>query len=401
MQRKRKLIKFCDDCEMPSTYHLQTWLDELINRFLPRLSLPKKFELFFDILLEKSFIFSKLVSLRDDFTRSDIQLRTTCFIDEARKRGIKFKVLYGPFGYTNYFQAEINGKIFRFEGLPIADFASKHEAQLVDDKKRTKCRLRKKNFPIADGKAFWFWQKKQAVEFGVNHLRFPLVVKPCRGSASKHVTTNIQDIERLKYAINKAIIYSPAFIIERFIPDASVHRATVIDFNFVACVKQAPANVVGNGSLTIRELIDRKNNDPCRGQPFQKEFTLYKIVEDETTRNLLAEKGYNLSIILKEGEIVYLQKDSFLKLGGDLLEVTPQVHPDNIQLFRDIAKLFDIRVVGIDFLCQNISDSWKNQQCAVLELNSIPCIELHHFPSSGIPQNVAKAIVDLFFKYYL
>lgn len=401
MQRKAKLIKFCEDCGMPSTYHIQTWLDELTSRLLPRLSLSRKLELFFDALLEKLFTFSKLVSLRDDFVRSDIQLRTTCFTDEAKKKGIKFKVLYGPFGYTNQFRAEIDGKIFRFESLPIADFASKYGVQFVDDKEWTKCRLRKKNFPIANGKAFWFWQKKQAVEFGINQLGFPLVVKPRRGSVSRHVTTNIQDIERFKYAIDKAIIYSPAFIIERFIPNIFVHRATVIDFNFVACVKQVAANVVGDGSSTIRELINKKNNDPRRGETHQKEFTLYRIVENETTRNLLAEKGYNLSIIPKEGEVVYLQKDSFLKLGGDLVEVTPQVHPDNIQLFREIAKFFDIRVVGIDFLVQNISDSWKNQQCAVLELNSVPCIELHHFPSSGTPQNVAKAIVDLFFKYYL
>jgi cyanophycin synthetase len=76
-------------------------------------------------------------------------------------------------------------------------------------------------------------------------------------------------------------------------------------------------------------------------------------------------------------------------------------HPDNIQLFKDIAKFFDIRLVGIDFLVPDISSSWQNQQCAVLELNSVPCIETHHFPSSGAPQNVANALVDLFFKYYL
>jgi len=386
---------------MPSIYHFQNWLDELISQLLPRLSLPRKLESLFNILIEKFFIFSKIASLRDDFTRSDIQLRTSCFIDEAKQRGIKFKALYGPFGYTNHFHAEINEKIFRFESLPIADFASKYGAQLVDDKERTKHRLKERNFPIADGRAFWFWQKKQAIEFGINQLGFPIVVKPRRGSVSRHVTTNIQDIEKLKYAIDKVVIYSPAFIIERFIPNTFVHRATVIDFNFVACVKQMPANVVGNGLLTIRELINKKNDESRRGEPHQKEFILYKIVENDTTRNLLAEKGYNLSTIPKKGEIIYLQKDPFLKLGGDLIEVTPQVHPDNIQLFCDIAKLFDIRVVGIDFLIQNISDSWKNQQCAILELNSVPCIELHHFPSSGTAQNVAKAVVDLFFKYYL
>ena len=123
--------------------------------------------------------------------------------------------------------------------------------------------------------------------------------------------------------------------------------------------------------------------------PHQKEFTLYRIVENETS---------NFSAIPRKGEIVYLQKDPFLKLGGDLIEVTPQIHPDNSQLFREIAKFFDIRVVGIDFLAQDISNSWKNQPCAVLELNSAPCIELHHFPSSGTPQNVARAVVDLFLK---
>jgi len=397
----KKSKKFCKDCGMPCTYHIRTWIDELANQFLPRPSLPRKLEQLFDALLEKFFTFSKLASLRDNFTRSDIQLRTTCFIEEGKKRGIKFKALRGPFSYTNHFRAEIDGKIFRFESLPIAEFISKYGVQLVDDKEQTKCHLRKGNFPIADGKAFWFWQKKQAIEFGLNQLFFPLVVKPRSGSISRHVTTNIQSIKKLKYAIDRAIIYSPAFIVEKFIPYTFVHRATVIDFNFVACIKQVPANVVGNSSLTIREIIDKKNSNSRRGEPHQKEFTLYKIIENEATRNLLAEKGYNLSTILEEGEVVYLQKDSFLKLGGDLIEVTPQVHPDNTQLFRDIARFFDIRVVGIDFLIQDISDSWKNQQCAVLELNSVPCIELHHFPSSGTPQNVAKAIVNLFFKYYL
>jgi len=52
-------------------------------------------------------------------------------------------------------------------------------------------------------------------------------------------------------------------------------------------------------------------------------------------------------------------------------------------------------------LVPNISRSYKEQPCAILELNNMPCIELHLFPSSGKPQNVAKAVVDLFFKYYV
>ncbi len=368
---------------------------------MPRLRLPKKIESFFNVALEKTFSSIGLIKMRDDFLFSEIQMRSACFIDEARKRGVKFQAAKGPVGYTNHFCAEVTGQKIRFESLPVAEHASKYDVSFCDCKERTKNHLKKGNFPVADGKSFWFWRKNHALKFGSDELGFPLVVKPRGGSVARHVTTNIRSGDELLKAINKAVIYSPAFVVERFVEDSFVYRATVVDFDFVAVVKQIPANVVGDGVLTIQQLMEKKNGDKRRGEPNQKDFTLYKLVIDETTEKLLAEKDYNLETVLKKDEIVYLQKNPLLKLGGDLVEVTDTVHPDNIQLFKDIAKFFDIRLVGIDFLVPDISSSWKNQQCAVLELNSVPCIEMHHFPSSGTPQNVGHALVDLFFKYYL
>ena len=368
---------------------------------MPRLKLPKKIETFFDVVLEKSFSSIGLIKMRDNFLLSEIQMRSACFIDEARKRGVKFQATKGPVGYTNHFCAEVNGQKYRFESLPVAEHASKYDVSFVDCKERTKNHLKKGNFPIADGKSFWFWQKNRSLKFGSDKLGFPLVVKPRGGSVARHVTTNIRSRDELLKAINKAVIYSPAFVIERFVENSFVYRATVVDFDFIAVVKQVPANVVGDGDSTIRQLIEKKNSDKRRGEPDQKDFTLYKLMIDETTEKLLAEKDYNLETVPKKDEVVYLQKNPFLKLGGDLVEVTDTVHPDNIQLFKDIAEYFDIRLVGMDFLVPDISSSWQNQKCAVLELNSVPCIEMHHFPSSGTPQNVANALVDLFFKYYL
>jgi len=395
------LKKHCKDCGLPAAHHIQTWLDEITSSIMPRLRLPKKIKSFFDVMLEKSFSSIGLIKMRDDFLFSEIQMRSACFIDEARKRGVKFQAAKGPVGYTNHFCAEVNGQKYRFESLPVAEHASKYDISFVNCKERTKNHLKKGGFPIADGKSFWFWQKNRALKFGSAELGFPLVVKPRGGSVARHVTTNIKSRDELSKAINKAIVYSPAFIVERFVENSFVYRATVVDFDFVAVVKQVPANVVGEGVSTIQQLIEKKNSDKRRGEPHQKDLTLYKLVIDETMEKLLAEKDYNLETVPKKDEIVYLQKNPFLKLGGDLVEVTDIVHSDNIQLFKDIAKFFDIRLVGMDFLVPDISSSWRNQKCAVLELNSVPCIEMHHFPLSGSPQNAANALVDLFFKYYL
>ena len=392
--------KYCKDCDLPAIYHIQTWLDEIANTLTSHLRLPKGVESIFDFLLEKIFTTVGLIKMKDNFSLSEIQMRSACFINEARKRGVSFKAAKGPAGYTNYFCAEIGGKKIRFESLPAAEHASKYEVSLVDCKERTKNHLKKGNFPVAEGKFFWIWQKRQALKYGTDELGFPLVVKPRGGSVARHVTTNIRNSEELKKAIGKTLAYSPVFVVERLIENSFVYRATVVDFDYVAVVKQTPANVVGDGSSTVQELAEKKNNEEKRGKPHQKDFTLYKIVTDDMSIKLLAEKNYNLQTIPKKGETAYLQKDPFLKLGGDLEEVTDEVHPENIQLFKNIAKFFDIRLVGIDFLAPEISHSWQNQNCAVLELNSLPCIEMHHFPSSGAPQNVAGALVDLFFKYY-
>ncbi len=389
--------KFCNDCHLPATHHVQTWLDEFSGR-LPQLYIPKKLDSVLDFWFEKAFSFVGLIKTRDDFAYSEIQRNSAYFIEEARKKGVKFKAARGPYGYTGYFCAEVGGKEIRFQGLPIADFVSTNNASFVSCKERTKTHLAKGNFPIADSKSFWFWQKKLAMEYGTKTLGFPLVVKPRSGSVARHVTINIENEKDLRKAIEKAVAYSPAYLVERFVENSFVYRATVVDFDSTFCVAQTPAQVVGDGKSTIQMLIDKKNKDR---ENDSRNGLVHKIIIDDTTASLLSEKKYNLSTVPPKDEVLYLQKKPFLSLGGELIDVTKNVHPDNTQLFKDVAVFFDIRLVGMDFMIPDIAVSWRKQNCAILELNSLPWIEMHNFPSSGDAKNVASAVVDLFFKYHV
>ncbi len=363
---------------MPIPRHIESWLTEIIETVL---------------------LYTGIAKYRDDFRESDIEPRAWFFIQEAKKRGVQVCSLYGPGGFTNNFKATVGGKTIRFEMLPIIEWENGKNARRADDKKKTKLFLAQKNFPIAEGKTFWFWNKKKALLFG-NTLGFPLVVKPRNGSVSRHVTTNIDSTVALKEAIRYATLYSPSFIVEKCIA-GSLYRGTVLDFTQVVCVEQIPAHIVGDGRRTIRELIDAKNTDPRRGNLDAAHSTLHKITENSMSKKMLGEKNYTALTVLKNGETFFLQKDPFLKWGGDLREVTPFVHPDNIKLFEDVARAFEIHAVGIDFIIPDIRASWKQQSCAVLELNSMPAIDLHHSPTEGTPTNPAKTLVDMFFKYYL
>jgi len=396
-------IKSCKDCGPLPVSHFQNWVDDLAYLIIPRRLfnfLPPKFLNKISVLLEKIFIKSKLLSPESEFPRHLISLRSMVFMEEAKKHGINFCALKSPFRYTNYFLMRLGGKSFSFEGLPRAEFLGSHISQIIDDKSLVKFYLSKFNFPVAEGKSFLWFEKNRAYKWAIKKLGFPLVVKPRLGSISHHITVNIQDIDSLKSAIKKAIAYSPAFIIEKFIPKTNIYRATVIDSDFVACVQRMPAHIIGDGIHTIEELIEIKNQDPRRGNPRQKDTTLYKLVINDDTERLLSNKGYNFNSVPKRREIVYLQEKIILDLGADLIEMTPKIHPDNLQLFKDAAKLFDVRLVGIDFLAKNISASWKNQTCAIIELNSLPYIDMHHFPTKGKPVNISNKLVKMVFKYY-
>jgi len=395
--------KFCEDCALPASSHWGFWLEGLADVLLPQRFfgfLHRYLAKPIDLLMEKLFLALHLVKWCEDFPLAAVQLRTACFIEEARKSGLKIKALYSPFGPNGNFLVEKNdGHKFRFEVLPDVGFLSKYGPGLVDDKKAGKKLLQKAGLPAPASKFFWFFRQRAAYKYGLK-LGWPLVVKPRSGSVARHCYTNITTPEQLKIALKKVVQFSPCLLVERYLAGCSVYRATVVDFTNVFCCQQIPANVVGDGQQTIRQLIDQKNNLPNRGQVQQNNFTLFQIKEDVVTQELLNKKGYDFSSIPLAGEKVFLQKNPFLRLGGDIAEVTAKMHPENKELFERVARLFDLRLVGIDFLASDINMSWPKQTCAILEVNVAPCIEMHQTPSEGKPQNIAQKVVELALKYY-
>ena len=65
-----------------------------------------------------------------------------------------------------------------------------------------------------------------------------------------------------------------------------------------------------------------------------------------------------------------------------------------LRFFENISRLCGAPLVGLDFICQDISAPYHRQECAVLEANSLPYIDMHHYPVTGQPRNVAEMVMD-------
>lgn len=63
-------------------------------------------------------------------------------------------------------------------------------------------------------------------------------------------------------------------------------------------------------------------------------------------------------------------------------------------MFTEVAVLSGSDLIGIDFICKDISVSYEKQESAILELNSLPYIDMHENPSIDSKIPVAKIVWD-------
>ena len=82
--------------------------------------------------------------------------------------------------------------------------------------------------------------------------------------------------------------------------------------------------------------------------------------------------------------------------GGTTTEVTDITHRDNVEMLEHVARFLADPLIGVDFIMEDITKSWKEEQhCGIIECNSLPFIDLHHYPLFGKPNNIAGKLWDL------
>jgi cyanophycin synthetase len=304
--------------------------------------------------------------------------------EEAARRGIVMRE-FRPFGLArDIFFASYGGDTRVFDGLPRPRLA--HEAALkwMDDKGIILKKFRKAGIPMPRGESCrTFAQAKWAFA----SVGGPVVVKPNLGSRSRHTYTHITDAAALRRAFYKAKELSPVVVVEEELP-GFVFRVTLVGGKIAGIMRREPPHIIGDGKHTVGALIEEENKNPKRHGPI-----FHTLQVDEA---MLAAQKLSLGSIPKKGAMVILHPKVSRSFGASTTEMT-DVHPDNEMLFLKIAKTLDDPLVGVDFMMPDMSRSWREQACGVIECNSLPFIDLHHYPLEGPARNVAGMVWDLVF----
>lgn len=391
--------KYCEYC-LPTKRrsHLALHVDYYLDKAMIAVSKPLKYlfkkngynyQKYFGVMFLEFLSLFKIVNFVDKPDESKLFNRSLIFFKEAKKRNLNIKAIKILGKYKNEFKLVYKNKRYYYENIPLTIF---QDANIeIDNKDIIKKILQKNNIPTIFGRLFT--NADEALDFG-NTIGFPLVVKPCSGSLSQHVTCPVISEAELINAIKIAKEYTPAFIVEKYI-DGKLFRASVVGRSHVFACQKDKANIVGDGHSTIEGLINTKNTHTNRGDVGQMNSTLHKIPINDDLINNLKDRGLSLKSMLPKDEKIYLQNKFVLSHGCDIINCNEIVHDKNRELFLKVANILQSDLVGIDFICPDIGKSYEEQETAILETNSLPYIDMHQYPSHGNPDPVAETVWDM------
>lgn len=308
---------------------------------------------------------------------------TGSIVQAAHARGIPFRRLTEG----SLVQFGWGSKQRRIQAAEM-DCTSAIAESIAQDKDLTKSMLLAAGVPVPHGRPAktiddaW----AAALEIGL-----PVVLKPQDGNQGKGVTVNVQDRAHLEIAYAAAFEISDEVLVEKFIPGHDF-RLLVVGNQVVAAARRDPPNVIGDGVLTVRQLVEQVNSDPRRGDGHATSLT--KIRFDDIAVARLALQNLDPESIPEKGRRVVLRNNANLSTGGTATDVTDDVHPELAARAVAAAHTIGLDICGVDVVCETMFHPLEEQGGGIVEANAAPGLRMHLSPSFGKGRAVGEAIIS-------
>lgn len=325
-----------------------------------------------------------IVQLRDMVDSLCLGPSTACIVDAATERHIpSIRLTDGNLVQLGYGARQ--HRVWTAE----TDRTSAIAEGVSRDKDLTKRLLQACGVPVPEGRIV---ENPEDAWEAAEDIGVPVVVKPTDGNHGRGVSTELMTRAEVEAAFKLADAEGSEVLIERFVR-GNEHRLLIIGGKLAAAAKGESVSVIGDGSSTIRQLIDRQiNTDPRRGVEEEFPLDLVLIDQNPSVAFEIERQGFTADSILPENTSVIIQRN-----GNVAFDVTDLVHPDVVAVAALAARIVGLDIAGIDMVAEDISQPLDGQRGAIVEVNAGPGLLMHLKPAEGQPRPVGKAIVDSLF----
>ncbi len=215
----------------------------------------------------------------------------------------------------------------------------------------------------------------------VDDVETPLIIRPAKGLHGRSVfagDTPQPTRENVDAAYAAADATGCAVLVERHI-EGSEHRLLMVGGKLVAATRSEIVSVIGDGRLTISELVAATQKDLV-------------LATNSEAIGEIAQQGFTPDAVPLLGREVVV-----LSTGTHAHDITDNVHPATAEMAALAARVIGLDIAGVDVVCKDISRPLESQGGAIIDVNAGPGLLAHIKPASGEPRPVGKAIVEHLF----
>lgn len=321
----------------------------------------------------------------------DLELSTQILILDSMKHGIEYEMLDRRDNFISLKKGE------HIEYVKQATKTSKDAyitALIMENKLVTKKVLEKNNIKVPKGG--YYENIEDALGDYYKYKGNQIVVKPKSTNFGIGITIFKGDFTKEEYnrAVEIGFENDNEILIEEFIKGKE-YRFLVINDEVCGILHRVPANVVGDGKSTIRELVEEKNKNPLRGKGYK--TPLEKISLGEAEEMFLRESNKDFDYVPLENETVYLRENSNISTGGDSIDFTDDIDDSYKEIAIKAARSVNAKITGVDMMISDIKEKVSSNNYGIIEINFNPAIHIHSYPYKGLNRKVAEKVLKLLF----
>lgn len=267
---------------------------------------------------------------------------------------------------------------------------------IMANKTVTKKLLKRSGFKVPGGEEFT--SSQEALDNYTLFKEKAIVIKPKSTNYGIGISIFKKPVSFEGYAeaVHIAFQEDAEILVEEYI-EGTEYRFFVINDKVEAVLLRQPANVIGNGTLSIKELIIEKNKHPYRGVKHR--APLEKIKMGEIEQLMLKEQGYSFDDILEKDKQVFLRENSNISTGGDSIDMTDEMHESYKQIAVGMAEALDVKVTGLDLIVPEITKPSTSDYpgYVVIEANFNPAMHMHAFVQKGKGRNLTEKVIKMLY----
>ena len=318
----------------------------------------------------------------------EMELSTQIFMFDAIQKGVQVKVLDES---DQFLRLQFQDHVEYVKNANMTSKDSYIVPLIMENKTVTKKVLKEAGFRVPGGAEFS--SMEEAVKAYPRFAEQAFVIKPKSTNYGLGITIFKEGASLEDYQAGLAIAFreDSSVLVEEFMPGTE-YRFFVIDGEVQAIMLRVPANVIGDGIRTVKELVEEKNSDPLRGTNHRAPLELIQLGE-------LEQLMLTIESVPQANQIVYLRENSNISTGGDSIDMTDEFSEAYKKIAVSAVEALGAKISGIDLIIpdKEIDPTTDKKAYGIIEANFNPAMHMHVYPFAGKGRRLTMNVLKLLY----